>query len=353
MADMWRANIMAPGASPTDLCKFALTVPQVKTTRNVDLNNTRVRLRSAVSRLVDLVMKNPAAAEIILSNIQGGVISVAGPGDDVTMSSQPDSSVPSTFKKMDIDTKSYYLTNLPEGPSEDLLKKINFEDTLAISDCFYLIFSVLPADHVPVQEFADRTVAKLTMTKRAEQVGNRQQFLFGTAVSDEGTIDWGAVSCYETTWGEDRKLVSVRHRWTGDIGFPKKTWNIDVTWPLLNPQDEFSAHFSIDDQELFVKHMFQSGCGPFKHALDARGKLLKDLAVECKKSYEAKKKEVSDMRGSSTMLRIHDDRVKRVREECLEKARNEQAAKRKAKQQRQQSFDGMALAIADRREDGE
>ena len=327
---IWVGGLFCKGAKAGDLAAFAQKVPKVRVCRQALENNRRERIRTCTMKVLDHMLQNPNSSVDIWASLESNLI-VLDESKLVESAGNfggPPSLVlnKTTFGKLGSDKKAMVYINLPDGPSVDLLNKIDDKDPRALHDMFVMHFQLQKSDKIP-DEMQDPTIFLAVCRDRHIEVGSRAKDWFEKSVSEDGVVDWLAAPLYSLGW-KDGLLATVLHISGVSIDVPSHCM-INDKFCLVDPFSDDLARFTYGASTHYVKDWFGRDEGPHKHRLDKAGKHMKDMAAAAAKAIHTKKLEVKAVLGSASNVKL-DARQKRVREEALDKARAVMANNRKS-----------------------
>ena len=153
-AEAGRLSVWMSGAEVKKvetLCAFALKLPKMRKANATKDQNTRVRQRHAIMKVIDHMMKKPSSGPDLWGQIDGGLLEGPSPTKPDEVGDDTHEQVDLTFHdktvlKVHKDVKAGQLSALEGGPSQELLDKIDDKDGYAIADMFAFAFQYLKKD---------------------------------------------------------------------------------------------------------------------------------------------------------------------------------------------------------------
>ena len=320
MSSIWKTSLRTKKAAPDSLCTLALAVPQVKLHPDPAEMNFRNRVRAAIVKTIDYMLTKPGAALDVWGSIDAGTcVQSSSLASDAQLATPTKDKFPTTFGKFSDQKRSYYLQQLPDGPSSEVIEKINDKDALALGDLFALTYGVKKGDKVP-PEMVEDSVGVMAMGFRHEEIGSRVRMWYPCAIDTEGNVDWAKIQLYAFAWSADGCLSTATHV-SGDPACPPTNVRIDETFVLQSPCNDWTARFEKGSISLAVCDWFGTSAGPNAIALDKHGKSLTLLCEKAQSLIEVRRKALAEVTATSDAQLQLTVRLRRVREEALAVAR--------------------------------
>lgn len=213
---IWTGAIVGKDYKPGDLVAYVARAPGLKKTKDTVESNRHGRCRACMQKVIDYMIRKPGATVDIWTSLESKLI-VRDTPTESALADRSDHIGKPTFGKLPTLTKAMVLCSLENGPTNELLDRVNDVDPHAISDFFQMGFQVAPTDKFP-SEAQSKVVLVQLMRKRNLDAGSRLATCLSKSVSLDGHVDWMAAPLFKLSW-QGGVFTKVAHV-SGDEAVP-------------------------------------------------------------------------------------------------------------------------------------